>query len=95
MLKTIGLHFGWPGISKQVEDFDKACDLCQKYKIAGKRNCGKIPLKSALCECKPWAVIHIYCFGPWTIKYGHEVTKLVIKQKVQLLPICDACTGWL
>ena len=48
MLKIICLYFGLPGIQKQVEDFIKTCEECQKYKIAGKRNYGKIPLKSSL-----------------------------------------------
>ena len=94
MLKMINLHFGWPGFCKQVEDFVKICDKCQRHKITGKRNYGKIPLKSALWECKPWAVIHVDCCGPWTVKYYHEVIRHVIKQKIQLLTICDVCTGW-
>ena len=94
MLKTIGLHFGWPGICKQVEDVVKTCDKCQRHKITGKRNYSKNTLKSALCKCKPWPVIHVDCCGPWTVKYCHEVTRQVIKQKIQLLTICDACTCW-
>lgn len=89
MLNTIGLHFGWPGISKQVEDFIRTCDECQKYMITGKRNYGKISLNSALHERKPWAVIHIDCCDPWIVEYHHKVTSQVIKQKIQLLTIYD------
>ena len=41
MLNTIGLHFGWPGINKQVEDFVKTYDECKICKITGKRDYGK------------------------------------------------------
>ena len=48
MLNTIGLDFGWQGICKQVDIFVRTCDKCQKYKITGKQNDSKIPLKSTL-----------------------------------------------
>ena len=54
----------------------------------------KILLKSALRICQPWAVIHVDCCTPLTVKYWHEVTQQVIKQKIQLLTICDTCTSW-
>ena len=79
MLNTLGLHFGWPGI-------------CSK--TAGKQNFGKIPLNSALRECKPWAVIHVDCCVPWTVKYHRKVTRQVIKQKIRSLSIREACIGW-
>ena len=94
MSKTIGLNFGLTGIHKQVQGFVRTCDKCQRHKITGKKLYRKIPLKSALHKHEPWAVIHVDCCGPWTVKYQHKVTRQVIKQKKQLLTICDACTGW-
>ena len=83
-----------PGIYKQVQDFVMTCDEYQKYKITEKWNYGKIPLKYVFCECKPWAIIHVYCCSPCAVKYHHKVAWQVIKQKIQLLTICDACTSW-
>ena len=44
MLSTIGLHFGWPGNHKQVEDVVKTYNECQKYRITGERKYEKIHL---------------------------------------------------
>ncbi len=94
LLNTIGTHFGYPGIRKDLEEFVQTCDTCQRYKITGKKQYGKIPLTPALRDKEPWQTIHIDCTGPWDITYENEITRELQTQKLDLLTISDACLGW-
>ena len=38
----------WPGMSSKIEEYVKACEMCQKFKIAAQKKYGKIPLKMLL-----------------------------------------------
>ena len=96
MLNIIDLYFHLPSIWKQVKDFVKICNKCQKYKINGKRNNGKIPLKSALCEHKPWAVIHVDCNSPWIVppqscEASHQATKSIAHNLWHIYQLAWAC----
>ncbi|KAL7463900.1 hypothetical protein ACHAXS_004253 [Conticribra weissflogii] len=94
LLNTIKVHFGYPGIRKDLEELVRSCDICQRYKITGKKNYGKIPLTPALQDKEPWEVVHIDCTGPWDIQYENDITGEIQNQKLDLLTISDACLGW-
>ena len=47
----------------------------------------KNPTQSALRQQQCWTIIHVDYCGPLTVKYHHEVTREVIKQKIKLLTI--------
>ena len=94
LINTIGTHFGYPGIRKEIEELVRSCDTCQRHKITGKKQYGKIPLTPALRDKEPWQVVHIDCNGPWDIQYENEITGEQQNQKLNLLTISDACLGW-
>ncbi|KAL7465162.1 hypothetical protein ACHAXS_005488 [Conticribra weissflogii] len=94
LIKTISIHFGFPGSRNAVEKLVRTCDTCQRNKIIGKKAYGKIPLTPALRDKEPWQVVHIDCTGPWDILYKSDITNKTITYKLNLLTITDACLGW-
>ena len=50
MKKTIGKHFWWPEMRKQIRDLVRSCDICQRTKRKPLKY-GLIPPKEA--EAKP------------------------------------------
>ena len=51
-----------------VNDYVHTCDVCQKYKLGGRRNHGLIPVTGALRDKKPWEKLLVDCAGPWKVK---------------------------
>ncbi len=94
LLNPIGIHFGYPGIRKDIDDLVCTCDSCQKLKITGKKQYGKIPLTPALQDKEPWQVVHIDCTSPWDLQFLNDITQKVETHKLDLLTIADACLGW-
>lgn len=41
LLNTIGIHFGYPGLRKDIENIVRTCDTCQRHKTTGKKNMGR------------------------------------------------------
>ncbi len=93
LLNTIEVHFGYPGIRKDLEELIRSCDICQRHKITGKKQYGKIPLTPALWGKEPWEVVYINCTGPWDIQYKRSRGRNP-NQKLDLLTISNACLGW-
>ncbi len=86
----IEIHFGYPGIRKDLEEMVQDLAICQRHKITGKEQYGKIPLTPALRDKEPWEVVHINCTSPWDIQYENKVTGEIENQKLDLLTISDA-----
>ena len=91
MLNMIGLHLGWLGINKQVKDFIKTCDECQKYNIIGKETMTKSHSNQFYLN-RNFGHLLIDCCGLWSVKYHHDIMRQVMKQKIKA--ICDAYTSW-
>ncbi|KAL7523869.1 hypothetical protein ACHAWF_000709 [Thalassiosira exigua] len=78
---------------KQVDDFVKSCDECQRYKITGKRDYGKLPAVPALRDREPWEKIQVDCAGPWTIRVKTSSGK-AWEYSFHIMTMVDCCTNW-
>ena len=45
MEESVLRYFTWPGCTKEIAEFIKKCDVCQKNKITNNNKSGKIPVK--------------------------------------------------
>ena len=45
-------------MAKNIADYVKKCPDCQRFKITGKKNYGKLPLVT-FDRSKPWDVVHM------------------------------------
>ena len=82
----IRLHFTWPNLDKQVENYCKRCSICQRTKKT-KKKYGHLPPKKA--EVIPWNMLCIDLIGPYTVK---EVGKK--KWILHALTMINPATGW-
>ena len=58
MHNTMRQHYHWKGMAMDIAEFVKKCPECQRFKITGKKNYGKLPL-SNFDRSKPWDVMHV------------------------------------
>ena len=85
MLSTMQLIVHWHGIRKDVENFVKTCDICQRCK-KNKKKYGHLPPKQA--ETIPWKRVNVDLIGPYTIKCGKK------KRELRCMTMIDPVTGW-
>ena len=86
LVKTIQMHFTWPGLVKDAENHCKHCHTCQITKRT-KKKYGHLPPKVA--EVQPWDTLCIDLIGPYTVKQvGSKSWKL------HCLTMIDPATGW-
>ena len=86
MLRTIRLHFTWPGLNKDVENFCKRCKTCLLTKKT-KKKYGHLPPKEA--EATPWDTLCIDLIGPYTVKEKGKK-----KWILHCLTMIDPATSW-
>lgn len=91
---SIAQNFGWRGMRAQVEEFVKLCDECQRLKIVGKPNYGKLPLVPALHDKAPFEKLHVDCAGPWTVRVQDELDSYASPYKIHILSMVDAGSNW-
>ena len=86
MTNTIGMHFTWAGMAKDIENLCKKCHTCQLTKKT-KKKYGHLPPKEA--EATPWDTLCIDLIGPYTVK---EVGSK--QYTLHCLTMIDPATGW-
>jgi len=70
MYEEISRRFFWRGMARDIEDFVKACVLCQENKPHSATKAGKLQLFPCT---RPWQVVHIDILGPFTrTKHGYR-----------------------
>ena len=74
LIKTICIHFGWPGLQKEVKNFVNTCDKCQHFHISGKITYRKIYLQPSLCNKIAWQQLYIDLCCKWIVKFNHKAT---------------------
>lgn len=75
MYERLKVHFYWPGMHKDVEDFVEACETCKRVKY--EQSSSKAPLKTRQ-PIKPWAVIAADITGPFPkSRRGHSYVLVV------------------
>ena len=89
-VRTISQNFGWKGLRADVERYIKHCDECQRHKIVGKRQYGKIPLNDSLGDKDPFEKVHVDCIGPWTISMYDPGLEKEAKYQIQAMCMIDA-----
>ena len=84
--KTIRMHFVWPGMPRDIEQFVKTCHQCQRCK-ASRKKYGHLPPKEF--SDVPWDTLCVDLIGPYTVttSTGKEITLLA-------MTMCDPATGW-
>jgi hypothetical protein len=78
----------------QVEEHVKSCDECQRHKIVGKPNYGKLPLVPALRDKEPFEKVHVNCAGPWTVRVKDDLDSVESPYQIHILSMVDACSSW-
>jgi hypothetical protein len=86
MIKTLRMHFTWPGLNEDVEKVCRRCYTCQLTKKT-KKKYGHLPPKKA--EVAPWDTLCIDLIGPYTMK-EHGKKKWIL----HCLTMIDPATGW-
>ena len=59
--EKISRYFYWPGVRRDIKDFCKTCDLCQRV---GKTPLKVVPLKPIKIEGEPFQKLVLDCVGP-------------------------------
>ena len=85
--ETIRQHLYWPDMQKDVRQYIKTCDTCQRKKKQRKKY-GHLPAKEA--ETVPWEKLCVDLIGPYTIKRKNNEEPLVLKAVTMI----DPATGW-
>ncbi|BFZ17096.1 hypothetical protein BsWGS_20136 [Bradybaena similaris] len=77
-------HFFWPGMTKQIREYCKTCQICQK--MAKKGHTTKAPLQPGFLTCTPFERVSIDLVGPLpvTSKKGNRY----------ILTLIDFATRW-
>ena len=84
-------HSDWPGANEDVKRHVKSCAKCQRFKITGVKNYGKIPLVvDDGCQA-PFDVVHLDMIGPWQVKFSRG-TKTITKDIKALTMVDRAST---
>lgn len=86
--QTIGQHFYWKGMQKDIRNFVSRCPTCQKYKIRTKKY-GHLPAKQA--EIVPWEKLCVDLIGPYTIPNKLDEDN---PRKLWCVTMIDPATGW-
>ena len=81
-------------MAKNIADYVKKCPDCQRFKITGKKNYGKLPL-TTFDRNKPWAVVHVDLIGPWTVKFTQvrDNVTTIIKKEFKALTMLERATS--
>lgn len=82
---TLRQHYVWPNMHRQLKDFIKNCDACQRGKRGGKGR-GLLPPKDP--ETEPWKDIAVDLAGPWEATVNNK------KMQFHTFTIIDVFTGW-
>ena len=85
MISTIQASMYWHGMKKDVEQYVKTCDVCQRCKKQ-KKKYGHLPPKKA--ETIPWKRVNVDLIGPYTIKTKRKTYQL------QCMTMIDPVTNW-
>lgn len=86
--KTISQHFYWTGMQKDIKQFIKNCQLCQKLKKRTKKY-GHLPGKET--ECVPWEKLCVDLIGLYTIP---NKSKPKEPRTLWCVTMIDPATGW-
>ena len=81
-LARVESEFTWPRISKQVKEYCKTCDVCQRGK---KNKGGKSPMGVSQIISQPFVKIAIDIIGP---------LNLTKTKNRYILTVVDLCTRW-
>lgn len=76
----------WPNMRKEVEQFVKSCDKCQRCKKQRKKY-GKLPPKQVEAS-EPWNRVNVDMVGPYTVRTEKGTFYL------RALTMIDPATGW-
>jgi transposase InsO family protein len=85
LYNTLHQHYTWPTLRKDIANYVKHCDACQRGK-RGMRGMGKIPMKDV--ETEPWKDIALDLAGPWKAMIDNKETQF------HSLTIIDTFTSW-
>ena len=75
MFNTISMHFWFPSMRHNINNFVKTCDICQKVKGPFPK-LGHLPLKPT--ETNPWEEEQVDLVGPWTFKFNSKLSLSVL-----------------
>ena len=81
--KRVMKHFSWKGITKDISEYVKSCDICQRKMSKGRNP--KIPLQEMEIIENPFEKISIDIIGPFPL------TK---QNNRYILTVVDAATRW-
>ena len=94
MEESILRYFTWPGCTKDISEFVKTCNICQKNKNTNNARSGKIPMKDNL-QINPWEVLSVDLIGPWRATIEDINSKQKETMQINALMMMDDATGWL
>ena len=80
-------------MTKDVQKSVQHCDKCQKGKVTGIKNYGKIPIPDDKVV-DPWDTVHVDLLGQWKIKFYHTGTKRTVVREIKAFSAIDYATGW-
>jgi Integrase zinc binding domain len=63
-LQTVSNRFYWPAINKNIEDFTKSCDNCNRHKF--NKQIKHVPLGTFNRHYEKMAFAHFDILGPYT-----------------------------
>ncbi|BFZ24546.1 hypothetical protein BsWGS_27585 [Bradybaena similaris] len=63
-------HFFWPGMTKDVRNYCRSCEICQK--LAKKGTTPIAPVQSSYLTSTPWEKVSLGIFGPLPPTKKHE-----------------------
>ena len=90
---TMRQHFDWPGAKSEVYGHVSRCLTCQKCKITGVKQYGKIPLpQKSEAEVAPWHTVHVDLIGPWAVRFN--MMGKIITKDIEALTMVDKATTW-
>ena len=70
----------------------KEHDQCQRNKITGSKNYGKVPPTDDK-GVPPWDTVHVDLAGPWTVDFKLTDNGKVLTKQVQCFTAVDKATG--
>jgi transposase InsO family protein len=85
LFNTLHQHYTWPSMIKDIKQYLKVCDACQRGK-RGMRGYGKVPLKDI--ETEPWKDVAVDLSGPWKAVTNNATIIF------HALTIIDVFTSW-
>ena len=92
-LQTIQEHFDWPGMTSKIKEYEKAREVCQKFKLTAPKKYGKIP-KQNVIHIAPIKHIQVDLAGLWKNHPEHKDGKQTLNQ-IYMLTTLYIWSNWI